>query len=159
MPLQVFVASRSPASLVTGKLTTTLLEENGEVTGANETVVFNDMVPLTAGPSRVAVGRVLDGEGRSVPRVFVVSFDSRYVVIYDPRAHRIEGIVRTGRGPHALAFDVSAKSGTDDGHALLYVAHFTDSYVGVVDLDTRNAQTFGSMFATVGTPTPPKESN
>ena len=43
-------------------------------------------------------------------------------------------------------------------HSFLYVGHFTDSYIGVVDLDMRRPETFGSMFATVGAPTPPRES-
>jgi hypothetical protein len=40
----------------------------------------------------------------------------------------------------------------------MYVGHFTDSYIGVVDLDMRRPQTFGSMFLTVGKPLPPRES-
>lgn len=159
LPLGVYIANRTPSSLLVGKLTTNLIEENGAVTGATEDVEMNDMIPLTTGPSRVEVGNVLDADGATSPRVFVVSFDSRYVVIYNPRERRVEAAVRTGRGPHALAFDIAPKSATDAGHALLYVAHFTDSYVGVVDLDTRNPRTYGSMFAAVGTPTPPKESN
>jgi hypothetical protein len=63
----------------------------------------------------------------------------------------VESIIHTGRGPHAIAFD------TADDHSHLYVAHFTDSYVGVVDLDQRHAATFGQMFATLGVPTPPTE--
>lgn len=159
VPLQVFVANRSPASLLHGLLETTLIEQDGVITGITDTVRLSDMVPLSAGPSRVAVGHALDSDGRSVPRVFAVSFDSRYVVIYDPKLRRIEAAIRTGRGPHALAFDVAEATATDPGHAYLYVAHFTDSYIGVVDLDARHARTYGSMFAAVGTPTPPKESN
>jgi hypothetical protein len=43
-------------------------------------------------------------------------------------------------------------------HAFLHVGHFTDSYIGIVDLDMRRAQTFGQIFATIGQPTPPQES-
>lgn len=159
VPLGVFVANRAPASLLVGKLETDLIEEEGVVTAATDVVSLTDMVPLTTGPSDVVVGHALDGEGRRVPRVFAVSFDSRYVVVYDPRLRRVEAAVRTGRGPQALAIDVAEDEGGVRGHALLYVAHFTDSYIGVVDLDTRNARTYGSMFATIGQPTPPKESN
>jgi hypothetical protein len=159
IPVGVFVANRAPASLLVGKLETKLVEEDGAVTGATETLSLTDMVPVPPGPSRVIVGHALDADGRRAPRVFVVSFDSRYVVVYDPRLRRIETTVRTGRGPQALAVDFAEDEGGVRGHALLFVAHFTDSYVGVVDLDTRNARTYGSMFATIGQPTPPKESN
>lgn len=159
IPLQVFVANRAPASLLFGDLETQRVEKDGELTGMVDTLALNDMVPLSSGPSRVSVGNVLDADGRASPRVFAISFDSRYVVIYDPAQRRVEAAIRTGRGPHALAFDVTEKTATEEGHALLYVAHFTDSYIGVVDIDARHARTYGSMFAAVGTPTPPKESN
>lgn len=159
VPLEVFVANRAPASLLHGHLETRLIEQDGVITGITDSLKLNDMVPLSAGPSRVAVGHVLDADGRSVPRVFAVSFDSRYVAVYDPELRRIETAIRTGRGPHALAFDIAEPTATDPGHAFLYVAHFTDSYIGVVDLDASHPRTYGSMFAAVGTPTPPKESN
>lgn len=159
IPMGVFIANRAPASLVVGQLETTLIEEGGVVTGASDSIRIIDMVPLTSGPSRVVVGDALDADGRRAPRVLAASFDSRYLVIYDPRLRRVEAVVRTGRGPHALAVDVAEDTAEGRGHALVYVAHFTDSYVGVVDLDTRNARTYGSMFAAAGKPTPPKESN
>lgn len=159
VPLGVYVANRAPASLLVGKLETTLLEEDGEVTSATDKISMTDMVPLTLGPSRVIVGDVLDADGKRASRAFVVSFDSRSLVIYDPKLRRVEATLRTGRGPHAIAVDVAEDQGDVRGHALLYVAHFTDSYIGIVDLDTRNARTYGSMFASAGTPTPPKESN
>ncbi|MEZ4303034.1 MAG: hypothetical protein R3B70_49375, partial [Polyangiaceae bacterium] len=114
-------------------------------------------VPLTAGASRVIAGDVLDPNGKRTPRIFVVSFDSRSAVIYNPRERRVEATTTTGRGPHALAVDIAEDPGDGSGHAYLYVAHFTDSYVGVVDLDMRNARTYGSMIAAVGKPTPPRE--
>jgi hypothetical protein len=159
VPIEVYVTNRSPASLIVGKLRTELAEENGVVTGVSDILNMSDMIPLATGPSRVVVGRVLDAQGRSVPRIFAVAFDSRYVVIYDPMQRRVEAALRTGRGPHAMTFDVVEKTATDPGHAYLYVAHFTDSYIGVVDLDTRHTRTYGSMFAAIGAPTPPKESH
>jgi hypothetical protein len=35
------------------------------------------------------------------------------------------------------------------------VAHFTDSYVGVIDLDARHSS-FGTLILTLGTPTAPR---
>jgi hypothetical protein len=55
--------------------------------------------------------------------------------------------VQTGREPHALAIDSTAGLG--------YVAHFTDSYVGVLDLDKRHP-TYGQFLLNVGRPTPPR---
>jgi len=159
VPLQVFVANRAPASLLIGRLETHLnTTGTGEITSLTESVTMNDMVPLSTGPSRVSVGDVLDAEGKPSPRAFVISFDSRYVVIYDPAQRRVEAAIRTGRGPHAMAFDTTPATGPDNGSAFLYVAHFTDSYIGVIDLDTRHPGTYGSMFAAVGVPKPPKES-
>jgi hypothetical protein len=40
----------------------------------------------------------------------------------------------------------------------MYVGHFIDSYIGVVDLDMRKPSTFGSMFISLGAPAPPRES-
>ncbi|MEO5726904.1 MAG: hypothetical protein ABI134_36255, partial [Byssovorax sp.] len=85
---------------------------------------------------------------------------------YDPQARTIDAFFRSGRGPHGLATDAdeqAAISGVrgdakQTGHAFLYVGHFTDSYLGVIDLDMRHPETFGTMFASVGTPTPPKGS-
>ncbi len=158
-PLEVYVANRTPASLLIGKLTTTLeYSGSGQISSITETVNMNDMVPLSTGASKVAVADVIGADGLASPRVFAISFDSRYLVIYDPAQKRVEAALRTGRGPQAMAFDITEKSATEGGHAFLYVAHFTDSYIGVVDLDTRNSRTYGSMFASVGIPNPPKES-
>ncbi|MEZ4299883.1 MAG: hypothetical protein R3B70_33350 [Polyangiaceae bacterium] len=157
VPLGLYVANRAPASLLIGEIQTILQEQGGAVTGAVDKLTIHDMVPLTAGASRVIAGDVLDPNGKRAPRIFVVSFDSRHAVIYNPRERRVEATITTGRGPHALAVDIAEDPGDGSGHAYLYVAHFTDSYVGVVDLDMRNARTYGSMIAAVGKPTPPRE--
>ena len=84
-------------------------------------------------------------------------------------ARRVDAVIKTGRGPHALAFDtdrvrdeagnpVLDAQGNPVWYSTMYVAHFTDSYVGVVDLDMRNQATFGAMYMTLGKPVPPKES-
>ncbi|MFO0592574.1 MAG: hypothetical protein U0441_33835 [Polyangiaceae bacterium] len=168
VPLEVFIANRAPASLLIGKLTTEIeYAGEGQIASVTEQLNINDMVPLSTGASRVAVANVLDKDNKLSPRVFAMAFDSRYVVIYDPAQHRVEATVRTGRGPHAMAFDVKEPDEDDpEGHAFLYVAHFTDSYIGVIDLRQKNpadssqklSSTYGSMFATVGIPNPPKES-
>lgn len=165
-PLRVFMGNRGPAALVTGEIQTVFTEKGlpgggTEVTGAFEVASFQDAFPLAFGTSRVAIGHVIDKEGKRALRVFAVTFDSRFVFSFDPEARRVDAIIRTGRGPQAIAFDTGEE---DDGngnkrmYSTMFVAHFTDSWVGVVDLDMRNTATFGSMFLRVGQPQPPKES-
>ncbi|MCU0693300.1 MAG: hypothetical protein MUF54_18070, partial [Polyangiaceae bacterium] len=91
-----------------------------------------------------------DKNGDRQTRVFASCFDARYIFIYDPVGRRIDGHIRTGRGPHAMV--------VDPHQPFLYVAHFTDSYIGVVDLDQRHGQTYTSIIASVGAPSKPRES-
>lgn len=153
IPVGLYIANRSPASLLVGHVETRFeRKDDEEITGAVDLPSIFDSVPLSFGASKLAVGKVIDREGILRTRIFAVAFDSRLVFSYDPEARRIEAVIRTGRGPHAIAFD------TASDHSFMYVGHFTDSYIGVVDLDMRRPETFGSMFATVGAPTPPRES-
>ncbi|MRG90962.1 hypothetical protein GF068_03360 [Polyangium spumosum] len=171
--LGIFMANRNPAALVIGQVEAKFTEREGpsgpEVSGAYEDITFHDAVPLAFGASRVEMGRVIGEDGKPAWRVFAVAFDSSFVFSYDPVARRVDTVIKTGRGPHALAFDtermrdeagnvVLDAQGEPVWYSTMYVAHFTDSYVGVVDLDMRNQATFGSMYMTLGKPVPPKES-
>jgi hypothetical protein len=100
----------------------------------NDLPRFSDSIGLPFGPSRVMVGRVIDQSGQPAIRVFVVCFDSRSVVIFDPETRLKEAEV---------------------SHAFGYVGHFTDSYIGVIDLDQRR-QTYAQIVLTVGVPTAPR---
>lgn len=158
VPLRVFVANRSPASLVVGTIETKVIENGSDGgDGAFDVVKLTELAPLAVGASKVALGKVLDMDGKLATRVFAVAFDSRTVFSYDPEGRRIDASIRTGRGPHPIAFDVSDGSDGDVPHAFMYVGHFTDSYLSVVDLDMRRA-TFGSMFASMSSPNPPRSS-
>jgi hypothetical protein len=102
------------------------------------------------GPSRVVIGRIHDRRdppGVFRQRVFVVCFDARTVFVYDPAERRIDGVIRTGRGPHAFVMDPV--------HPIAYLGHFTDSYIGLVDLDQSHASTFETIVATIGIPVAP----
>jgi hypothetical protein len=166
IPVRAFMANRDPAALLLGELRTELdtrwvVEPPGtepveQLLGASETVWFYDSVPLDFGASRVEVGSVVEEDGSLGPRVFAVCFDTRSVYIFDPAHDRLEATVRTGRGPHDVAVD-SGVDASGNAYSFLLVGHFTDSYLGVVDLDRRRPVTYGQMFATVGTPTPPQE--
>ncbi|HET9931403.1 MAG TPA: hypothetical protein VFQ35_11970 [Polyangiaceae bacterium] len=149
-PLDVFVANHAPATLLLGR--TTPVQNALEST---ELPNFYDSLPLTLGPSRVVIGKVIvgvDEQGKNVleRRVFVVCFDSRRIFVYDPHARRMDAEIVTGRGPHALA--------VDEKHGWLFVGHFTDSFIGVVSLDRRFPKTYGTTLAIIGEPTPPRAS-
>jgi len=150
IPIGVYVSSRLPVSGGAGAL---LIGEvriaNG--TGSNESLSFYDSVPVSTGPSRTVLGRIHDRRdppGQFRPRVFVVCFDARAIVVYDPVERRIDGLIRTGRGPHALVMDPV--------QPLAYVGHFTDSYIGLIDLDQTHAATFETIVATIGIPVSPQ---
>jgi DNA-binding beta-propeller fold protein YncE len=138
VPLDVYVANRAPSSLLIGR-----------TRPPEQYPYFYDSLPLTAGPSRVVVGTVNTPNGKE-QRVFVACFDSRRIFVYDPLRGRMETEILTGRGPHAMAVD------TD--RSLLFVAHFTDSYVGVYSLNLAFPESYGSMLATLGSPQPPRSS-
>jgi hypothetical protein len=138
-PLDVYVANRAPSSLLIGRTRPPL-----------EYPYFFQSLPLTVGPSRVVVGKVRAASGELETRVFVVCFDSRRIFVYDPARGRFEVEILTGRGPHAVA--------VDSERALLYVGHFTDSFVGVFSLDLAFPASYGSMLGMLGTPRPPRSS-
>ena len=159
----VYVANRAPSSLLVGHMTPDLSYANG----TSELPSFIDSIALTLGPSRVVLGYVkvpttaatttndppLHDSGGLYDlerRVFVVCFDSRRIFVYDPVRRVIEAIITTGRGPFALAID--------QDRGLAYVAHFTDSYLGVISLDQRFPQTYASIVASIGPPSPPRAS-
>ena len=126
--------------------------------GSNDFPSFTDSIALTSGPSRVVLGDVtvtpyVDSFGQTVarePRVFVVCFDSRRIFVWDPKRHVIESIIHTGRGPFARVIDKARPLG--------YFAHITDSYLGVISLDQRFPQTYATIVASIGNPTPPRTS-
>jgi DNA-binding beta-propeller fold protein YncE len=166
-PLDIFIANRTPPSLLVGRIeTSTIPADSAAPTAGYDRVFITDSIPLAFGAAKVVVGKVIDPTGKLSRRVFAGAFDSKRVFSYDPQAHRVDAIFSTGRGPQALAFDTDDKADIAGaagdplakGHSFLIVGHFTDSYLGVVDLDMRYPQTFGTMFASVGTPTPPKAS-
>jgi Cys-rich repeat protein len=143
--LEVFLANRLPASVVSGH---TVPNRSAAATG--DDLIFAELTPVGDGPSRVEVGGVLDEAGEVQQRIFIVSFESRSIDIYDPVSRTLEARVYTGRGPNAIAIDAA--------RGLAYVAHFTDSFLGVIDLDRRHPATYGTMIMTLGRPVAPRGS-
>lgn len=159
VPLRIYMANRTPAQLLVGRVET-IINRTGDPaapSSVTENVFFFDSIPLNFGPTRVKIGRVVDEAGQFVDRVFAVCFDSRSVFVIDPETERVETIIQTGRGPQDVAFDEGI--GPDgEPFAYAYISHFTDSYLGIVDLDQRRPNTFGAIVANVGVPQPPVES-
>lgn len=153
VPNQVFVLNRTPASIVVGETTT-----RANLAGADGAPRFANQVALTLGPSRVYEGKIIDEDGVPRSRLFVLCFDTKMLYVVDPeRLDAVPVAIRTGRGPSAMAFDPGI--GDESGAAnFAYLAHFTDSYLGVLDLDMRHKHTFLSFVALVGVPTAPRES-
>lgn len=145
VPLDVYIANRTPASLIIGSI-----DPVPGPSGRAAPPAFFDTIPLSVGASRVILGDIVNPAGVRERRVFVLCFDSSLIYVYDPKMRAIEAEIATGRGPHALAFD-SEKP-------IAYVAHFTDSYVGVFSLDQRHPRTYGAFLASLGEPTPPRAS-
>ena len=44
----------------------------------------------------------------------------------------------------------------DDTRGLGYIGHFTDSYIGVVDLNQANTKSYGKIILSIGARTPPR---
>jgi hypothetical protein len=146
--LGVYVGNRTPNSLLVGAT-----QPNASATSSDDMPRFYDSIPMFIGVSRVVMGNIIDLDGQPRPRVFVISFDQRRLVIYDPEARVLEKEVETGRGPHALVIDQDPQGSYSWG----YLAHFTDSYLAVVDLDRRHAG-YGQIVLTLGVLTPPRTS-
>lgn len=146
IPLSVFVAHRTPASLLVAET-----RVNASATASDDLPKFHLSVGMPLGPSRVVIGEVIDQQGQRAERVFLISFDQRKIAIVDPEFPDYPDFVETGRGPHSLLVDV----GPD--YAYGYVAHFTDSYIGVIDLDQRSP-TYAQIVLTVGRPIAPRSS-
>jgi hypothetical protein len=179
LPARIFIANRTPASLLVGEVGATT-----DTVYDADRIVISKSVPLTFGPSRVYLAPVVDSTGRYALRVFVVCFDSSIIFIYDPSTDSIENLVRVGQGPFAMAFDpydlndvaVRAVVPVDDRvpvdpvfnpstdrlrrYRFGYVASFTKSFVQSLDLDNArpDKSTFERVVYTLGLPTAPKGS-
>jgi hypothetical protein len=174
VPARLFIASRSPASLLVGEVGQGASSADG--TYDPDTVRIHRSVPLPSGPSRLYLAPVVNGDGRLAIRVFAVCFDASQVIVFDPDAGVIENVVRVGPGPYAMAFDpftlegaaLGAQVPLDDRQTVApirryrfaYVASFTRSYVQLVDLDNagRSSPTYQRIVFTLGNPTLPKGS-
>ena len=153
VPLKVYASSRSPASLLIGQTSA-----NAALTPNNDLPYFNDAFPLPTGPSRVQIAHIINTNDTIETRILIVSFDSRRIAVFDPVRNNIETWITTGRGPQAIVEDFVAPSADDPGHALVVVGHFTDSYLGVIELDRRRGRSYGTIVLSLGAAIPPRTS-
>jgi hypothetical protein len=168
-PILAFIANRTPPSLLFGNVETTVVTSGGTA-GSGVSDALEILYPLAvpgaadnqggSAASKVAIGSAIAPDGVTLKSlVFVVSFDSRFITVFDPLTQAQIAIIHTGRGPNPIAFDSCVgKACGETPYAYLYVGHFTDSYLGVVDLDMSHPETFGTMFASIGNPIAPLES-
>lgn len=171
-PARVFIANRSPSSLLIGEI-------GGSATAGDDydpdRLVLHTTVPVSAGPARVYLAPVVERDGAYALRVFVVCFDSATVFVFDPDTTQLENVIRVGLGPFAMAFDPFDMDAvathaqvpfdpreTTRGlrrYRFAYVASFTNSFVQVLDLDnTQGSPTFERVVFTLGRPQTPKGS-
>ncbi|MGH7296040.1 MAG: YncE family protein [Polyangiaceae bacterium] len=175
LPASVFIANRTPATVVVGAI-------GQQLPGGlydPDALSFVGNVSLNAGPSRLFLAPIVDQNGNYELKLFVVCYDSNEIFVYDPDdLHDPTGaapelIIPTGSGPYALAFDPFSFSDAALGAAVpvdprqppalalkryrfAYIASFTHSYVQVIDLDQTNLETYGNVVFTLGKPVPPK---
>jgi hypothetical protein len=174
VPARLFVANRSPASLIVG-------EVGGEVNTDPasydpDTVRVFENIPLNAGPTTLHLAPIVDRDGGYALRVFIACYDSGTVFVYDPEARAVEAIIRTAPGPFAMAFDpfdmkqavqhAQVATGaklevTQRTYRYGYIASFTNSVVQVLDLDNARPAntTFERILLTLGEPSKPKGTN
>ena len=181
-PARVFIANRTPPSIVVGQIGR--VADSGDGTYDPDQLIFTGNVSLTAGPSRLYLAPVVmtfpDGQGHYVLRLFVVCFDTSTIFVFDPNdlgnpTATPEALIYTGAGPYALAFDPFSMQDVATNavvpvdprapaslalkrYRFAYVASFTQSYLQMIDLDdsTPNPETWEHVVFTLGKPTRPK---
>lgn len=150
LPRPMYVANRSPNSVVVGRIDPETLTNR-----PSELPILVENFPVAEGPAQLFLGHVMAASGQVEPRLFVVCFDAAVIYVFDPVRGKLDTQINTGKGPQGLAFDNFDET-SGEVHPLLYVGHFTDSYVGVISLDQRYPTTYGATLATVGFPQPPR---
>ena len=166
-PARVFIANRSPASLLIGEIGgSSAVDKSYDP----DRLILHTTIPLSAGPSRVYLAPVVEADGAYSLRVFAVCFDSATLFVYNPETEQLENVIRTGLGPFAMAFDpfnmedVAAHKQVDSFRGIrrfrfAYIASFTNSFIQVLDLDNfERSATFEKVVFTLGRPTTPKGS-
>lgn len=184
LPARVFIASRTPPSLVYADLGIYVAGPTYDP----DALVFLGNIPLPAGPSKVYFAPVIiqDTAGAHYePRIFVTLFDTGAIVVINPELvpPAVENYVYVGQNPYSMTFDpfgdqaiaagnTNAPSMTDIAvhkrvqpleavdpkrYRFAYVGIFTQSYVQMIDLDdSAFTGTFEQVVFNLGQPSIPK---
>ncbi len=175
LPARAFITNRSPASLVIANIGDDGTSQSGTYNA--DSFRNGENVPLPSGPSRVYLAPIVDVKGNYALRVFIVCYDAAQVIVYDPDARALEGVIRVGLGPFSVVFDPfnfkdaalgkpavvdpRINIGTNDllrRYSFAYVASFTNSFVQILDLDATRPDSFETIVFRLGLPTAPKGS-
>jgi hypothetical protein len=112
LPARVFIGSRSPASIIFGKIGGPSQSNDG--TYDPDQLVMTTSVPLDpdTGVARLYLAPIVDRYGHYALRLFVVCYDASTVFVFDPdqierlgQNAQVEAVIATGPGPFAMAFD------------------------------------------------------
>lgn len=173
IPARVYIANRTPASLLIGELG----ESSADGSSYDpDKLNIRSSIPLSSGlssgPSRVYLAPVIETDGTYGLRVFVTCFDASVIYVIDPATNFIENIIKTGDGPSSLAFDPFTfdmvaqhlKAPGDPGqhpYRFAYLSIFRNSHLQVIDLDNSVVKdpakyTYQSVVFTLGEPVAPK---
>jgi hypothetical protein len=121
-PSRVFIANRTPPSIIYGQIGQ--VATSGDGTFDPDNLVLQGNVPLLNGPSRVYLAPIVDKTGHLSLRLFVVCYDSAAIFVFDPNDISNAGsnavpetVIYVGAGPFAMAFDPF--TGTDANGAAI----------------------------------------
>jgi hypothetical protein len=110
LPARVFIASRSPASVIYGTIGGFSPTGDGSYDPDQLHLIGN--FPVNFGPSRLYLAPIVDASGHYALRLFVVCYDSASVYVFDPdkvqdyvQGAIPETVLSVGPGPFAMAFD------------------------------------------------------
>jgi hypothetical protein len=141
-PIRVFLTNRTPPSIVVG--------ERDPLTKG---IRFYSNIALPIGPSRITRAVVaVPGSPTPKTRIYATSFDGLWLTVIDPDRviNPVVDVIRTGRGPYAMAIDSARKLG--------FVTSFTESTVQVIQLsdDPSLTDSYQQVIFTIGVPQLPR---
>jgi hypothetical protein len=110
LPARVYIASRSPASVIFGTIGGFSPTGDGSYDPDQLHLIGN--FPVGVGPSRLYLAPIVDASGHYAMRLFVVCYDNAQVYVFDPdqvdtfgQGATPEVVLNVGPGPFAMAFD------------------------------------------------------
>jgi hypothetical protein len=146
MPARVFIANRSPQSVIFGQIGLTPVGGTYDA----DTLLLQGNVPVGQGPSKLYLAPIVDPSGHYALRLFVVCYDAAQVWVFDPKEialrgskAQVEQVIDVGLGPFAMAFDpfcVGLSNGSPSSPPVLNPNCATQPFSDVVtsELDEMN---------------------